>query len=475
MSASAPSSTTTSPTAVGYQRTPQICRVTVHQARRLMCKGRNGSNDAYVIMALGREKFQTTVVERTIHPQWDEQCDLHVGNTEQSVELQVFHKTKLLDEFLGYATIPISDIEFHGIPIRRWHKLHNKPGRKDAKERGDIEVTVSLAVDMSEKKKKKRPTSFREVASVVGSKFQLPHHREKQTPTEKIPDLGEESLPLTSTKDVQSHDRNSEHKTSVSDSLHSHSYGTPHRKSSFKSRMKSAIGIKKKHSKEELVLDDKSSKLGTSNGSITPSSDYELHWPRDWTRSVPNVRDSRDAPLLSKKRSRTQSVSDITTNTLPGINCNKGRLRTISEDQLFHANGDASRDSNHHVAGSDSVRDSVFDDTISTGTLNRDDKFRHSFNSGLPQLRLECVQVTFDPHKPGKPSVPQKITIPRKFSKMSKEELIREVLASDTTLKEEKKYIRELENYIDDLLLKVMVETPKILDVNYIAHGSLTL
>ncbi|XP_070565557.1 rab11 family-interacting protein 2-like [Ptychodera flava] len=464
MSASAPTSATTSPTAVGYQRTPQICRVTVHQARHLMHKGRNGTNDAYVIMAMGKEKFQTSVVERTTHPQWDEQCDLHVGNTESSVELQVFHKTKLLDEFLGYAAIPISDIEFHGIPIRRWHKLHNKPGRKDAKERGEIEVTVSLAVDVSEKKKKKRTTSFREVASVVGSKFQLPH-REKQAPPEKVTqDSVEESLPLT--KDTMQNDKVQEIKadTNTLDSVHSHGQDIPHRKSSFKRRMKTAIGLKKKHSKEEVALEDKTSKLGTSNGSISPSSEYELHWARDWNRSVPNVRDSRDAPLLGHKRSRTQSVSDIASNTLPtGIGFSRCALRTISEDKLCQANGDTGKDGSRDILS----RDIMAEETLSN--VSRDDKLRHSFNSGLPGLRMEYVQVNFETH-PKANKASHKLTIPKRYAKMSKEELIREVLVSDTNLNEEKKYIKELEDYIDDLLLKVMIETPKILDVNYRPH-----
>nr|XP_006813958.1 PREDICTED: rab11 family-interacting protein 1-like isoform X2 [Saccoglossus kowalevskii] len=425
MSASAPGSTTTSPTAVGYQRTSQICRVTVHQARGLLCKSRSHGHDAYVIMSIGRDKYQTSVVEKTVHPHWDEQCDLHFSNTEDNVELQVFHRNKLLDDFLGYVAIPIRDIEFHGIPIRRWHKLHNKRGKKDAKERGEIEVTVSLTVDMSEKKKKKRPTSFREVASVVGSKFQLSNnhnHRDRQSTPDKVTTVGsiEESLPLTKELTI--------------------------------SNDKSPAESKHSNSKENVELEEHSCKMAISNGSITPSSD-NIFWTRDWTRSVPNILDSRDAPLLEKRRTRTQSFSDIDQTlsaTLPAQGM-QTKLKTISEDKLYHSNGGECipETSKHPVI------------------LDREDKLRHSFNSGLPKLRMNYVQVTFDHQQRSKTGTPKRISIPKRYTKMSKEDLLKEVLASDRNLNEKKKYIRELEDYIDNLLLKVIVETPRILDVNY--------
>jgi len=35
-----------------------------------------GSNDSYVVIGLGREKYQTSVQERTLDPEWQEECDL---------------------------------------------------------------------------------------------------------------------------------------------------------------------------------------------------------------------------------------------------------------------------------------------------------------------------------------------------------------------------------------------------------------
>ena len=35
-----------------------------------------GTNDAFVTIGLGKEKFQTSVKERTEEPEWSEQCEL---------------------------------------------------------------------------------------------------------------------------------------------------------------------------------------------------------------------------------------------------------------------------------------------------------------------------------------------------------------------------------------------------------------
>lgn len=42
-----------------------------------MIKGKNGTNDAYVTIALGKEKFQTSVKDKATDPvDWLEECEL---------------------------------------------------------------------------------------------------------------------------------------------------------------------------------------------------------------------------------------------------------------------------------------------------------------------------------------------------------------------------------------------------------------
>ena len=54
-----------------------ICLFPVKKAKGLNVKGKNGTNDALVTIALGKEKYQTSVKEKAVNPvEWCEQCEL---------------------------------------------------------------------------------------------------------------------------------------------------------------------------------------------------------------------------------------------------------------------------------------------------------------------------------------------------------------------------------------------------------------
>ena len=47
------------------------------RAKGLKIKGKNGTNDPFVTIGLGKEKFQTSVVEKAAESvEWMEQCEL---------------------------------------------------------------------------------------------------------------------------------------------------------------------------------------------------------------------------------------------------------------------------------------------------------------------------------------------------------------------------------------------------------------
>ena len=53
-----------------------IVYISVARSRGLNVKGKNGTNDAFVTIGLGKEKFQTSVKEKVEDPEWCEQCEL---------------------------------------------------------------------------------------------------------------------------------------------------------------------------------------------------------------------------------------------------------------------------------------------------------------------------------------------------------------------------------------------------------------
>ncbi|KZC11713.1 Rab11 family-interacting protein 1, partial [Dufourea novaeangliae] len=123
------------------------------------------TNDCFVTIALGKEKYQTSVKEKAVRDvEWHEECELIIpeqGNTAEIV-LTALHRNFLgVDEFLGTVSIPLSSFDVYERPRNRWYTLGSKPGKENTKERGELEVKISFIVkagsltDLSHKERHK--------------------------------------------------------------------------------------------------------------------------------------------------------------------------------------------------------------------------------------------------------------------------------------------------------------------------------
>ncbi|NXX73987.1 RFIP5 protein, partial [Urocolius indicus] len=153
---------------------PTHVQVTVVRARGLRCKGggggkgKAGSSDAYTIIQLGREKYSTSVAEKSSgNPEWREECafELPPEPGRAGLLLTVMHRALVgMDRFLGQATVPLQPALQHGrAPDERWYKLHSKAGKKE-KERGEILVSIqftrnNLTASMFDLSMKDKPRS----------------------------------------------------------------------------------------------------------------------------------------------------------------------------------------------------------------------------------------------------------------------------------------------------------------------------
>lgn len=94
---------------------PTSVQVTVLQARGLRIKGKSGTNDAYAVMQVGKERYQTSVVEKSVAPVWKEEAAFDLpqlqqtggGGTERStLRVHVLHRALVgPDKLLGQAVI----------------------------------------------------------------------------------------------------------------------------------------------------------------------------------------------------------------------------------------------------------------------------------------------------------------------------------------------------------------------------------
>lgn len=95
---------------------PTSVQVTVLQARGLKIKGKGGTNDAFAVMQVGKEKYQTTVAEKSVAPAWKEEATFDLpgggGGTERStLRVHVLHRALVgPDKLLGQAVINLAQL-----------------------------------------------------------------------------------------------------------------------------------------------------------------------------------------------------------------------------------------------------------------------------------------------------------------------------------------------------------------------------
>ena len=97
---------------------PTHVQATVLQATDLQPKGKNGTNDAYTIIQLGKEKYSTSVAEKTLNPIWREEASFELpgllleGNPEiYELCFIAMHRSSVgMDKFLGQKSINLNEI-----------------------------------------------------------------------------------------------------------------------------------------------------------------------------------------------------------------------------------------------------------------------------------------------------------------------------------------------------------------------------
>uniref|UniRef100_A0AAQ5YNK8 C2 domain-containing protein n=1 Tax=Amphiprion ocellaris TaxID=80972 RepID=A0AAQ5YNK8_AMPOC len=135
----------------GQRWFPTSVQVTVHQARNLRVKGKNGTNDSYAIIQMAKDKFSTSVAEKCVDPVWKEEASFdlplfHPGNAERcTLYITVMHRPQVgLDKFLGQAVINL--LNLHDDKSRKkteWFKLVDKSGKED-KARGEVLLDIQF-------------------------------------------------------------------------------------------------------------------------------------------------------------------------------------------------------------------------------------------------------------------------------------------------------------------------------------------
>ncbi|KAI2657742.1 Rab11 family-interacting protein 2 [Labeo rohita] len=449
---------------------PTHVQATVLQATDLQPKGKNGTNDAYTIIQLGKEKYSTSVAEKTLSPVWREEASFELPGLlmESNPEvyelcLTVMHRSLVgLDKFLGQKIINLNEIfdnkerrktetgagwlstcpdqsSLTG-PETSWYTLDSRPGKK-RKDRGKIQVSIQFMrnnmtasmFDLSMRDKPRSPFSklkekmkgrkhdgaFSDTSSAI-----LP--RSGQSETDSLPDQNPHPHPQAPPEPKPKRSLlTGTQKLSAAHSIHSQSdgYGCP-----------------------------------TNDVPCDPFSDIGDNMPQKFA-TLPRNRNpfEGDQGMLwgAEKKEKKEKVGLLgrVTGKKEGKKTAAG-TRTGSSGDLRSPNPFTSETSSEtnpflsHYRSSDNMRNPTSNEDLTQ-------KFRTS-----PEKKRGMK--TAREHEPEHLQMNMAA-----YSNLSFEEVVQELIKQKEVVRKKDAHIRELEDYIDNLLVRVMEETPSILRTPY--------
>lgn len=125
-----------------------LLRVNVLKGRNLAAKDKRGTSDPYLVIALGDRKEATSVVSRTLNPEWNQVFEFPVTDTESALlEATCWDKDRFKKDYMGEFDVLLEDLFANGstAPEPVWTKLEGRrSGRRKQRKDEDISGEVLL-------------------------------------------------------------------------------------------------------------------------------------------------------------------------------------------------------------------------------------------------------------------------------------------------------------------------------------------
>ncbi|XP_030058494.1 rab11 family-interacting protein 2 [Microcaecilia unicolor] len=493
---------------------PTHVQVTVLQARELLAKGKSGSNDAYTLIQLGREKYSTSVAEKSLSPVWKEEASFELPGLlgQYVLQLMVLHRSLVgLDKFLGQVCISLNDI-FEDKERRKtqWFKLESKPGKKP-KERGEIKVIIQFMrnnmtasmFDLSMKDKTRSPFAklkdkmkgrkndgtISDTSSAIipstrnpDASTRAPSADVQVKPQPKKPFLlGPQRLssahsmsdlmgPHPSKAGAGSQTHLTQHPLDSFSVEESGTVKSPHRRTLSADTAK--VGVPE-NSSDECISPFGLQSDPFPNPSISISQKFAT-LPRqrnpfeDDGRSWDCSQDMVSKPVEPKKKEKVSLFERVT-----------GKKDGKKSEKVHNGGSEGWRDLQSPSTTGEKLPEGVdYEPTnpfaanfrLTSAMAGFNKKSANSEDRGTTaandrQRRTEQVfQKNWHGHKNRDPSTLDSTAM---YRNLTYEEVLHELVRQRELVKKKDSHIRELEDYIDNLLVRVMEETPSILRVPY--------
>nr|XP_020642116.1 rab11 family-interacting protein 2 isoform X4 [Pogona vitticeps] len=403
---------------------PTHVQVTVLQAKDLKPKGKSGTNDTYTIIQLGKEKYSTSVAEKTLDPVWKEEASFELpgllmeGNSEKYIlHLVVMHRSLVgLDKFLGQVAINLNEIfedklrrktdfgrqmtskksvkiwthevfgivnhnSSHGMDVwYRWFSLESKQGKR-TKDRGEIKVNIQFMRN-----------------NMTARNLKSPHRRTLSADASKVNQL-------------------------------------------------------------DNTVDDSDSTFGTQND---PFTNVSASLPQKFA-TLPRQKNPFEESSVSWDQNLFSRPAEIKKDI------KKEKKEKVSLFERVTGKKDSKRSDRLSNGGSDDLKSPSafgenYQDTFDFDSAN---PFATTFKptSMLPSSSFNVTPANMEDLRKAMEGNP--FDAAAGYRNLTYEEVLQELVKHKEQLKKKDTHIRELEDYIDNLLVRVMEETPSILRVPY--------
>lgn len=467
---------------------PTHVQVTVQRAKGLLIKGKNGTNNCFVTISLAKEKFQTSVKHKaTENVEWYEECELRIpsqGNTAE-IALKVYDEDFVKDHLLGQVSIPLKDLDVYERPRNRWYTLQGKAGKENDKNRGELEVKIGFTVkegsltDLS--KKEKHKSSLSSIAQNVGGSLMSIGSIEKRKGIKKL------AKNLGSKMNLTKKDKKSESLSlggSVGN-LRTPVISTPDTSTLKRSSGEADPGVISED-EDEFAFDDLSHK--SSGSSLNVQNSFAprgvKYTPSPVNASLENLgggeflrRSTSSNLAIAEKSAPLKPVRlSLDTFTAPQL-----PMQILNKDdewsQKLYPRKSISQTMIDKEKSSSLERNKKLDSPSSLKE-KPSPKFFKKFGSSKPKKLLEERIIVGEENiveedtiNPAFNNIPK--TVLQQFNDMTREDLIVMIYNLQKDVESEKKKNKDLENYLDDLLLRVMETTPRILQNPYVRNKSM--
>ncbi|XP_061354863.1 C2 and GRAM domain-containing protein At1g03370-like [Gastrolobium bilobum] len=121
--------------------------VRVIEAKNLVATDPNGSSDLYVRLKMGKQRFRTKVIKKSLEPKWDQQFTFWVDDLKEKLVISVIDDDKFFNhDLVGKLKVPVSHVFDEEIKSlgNAWYSLRPKNKKSKNKECGEILLSISL-------------------------------------------------------------------------------------------------------------------------------------------------------------------------------------------------------------------------------------------------------------------------------------------------------------------------------------------